>query len=230
MIPTNASKVKNDVSSLGVGNTRKAPNKRSANPTEREDVLARVATLYRRGHSIAQIAEMENVCYQQARMDVQQIRKRFTKSLIKDYDSMVQEKIMHIREVMREAWEQWDRSKLDEETVASQNMASQFGNATKESLSRKGRTGDVGYLNLILRCIESERVLLGLDKPKKVDIRGAVLDWDKLVQGLPVGPVPDAVERTIENVVKNPPPLEIKGTSRVMPGDEVDEDGGDEDE
>lgn len=224
---TNASKIKNDVSSLGV-KTRKTPNKRSSNPTEREEVIARVATLYRRGHSIAQIADIEGVCYQQARLDVQHIRKRFTRSLIKDYDSMVQEKIMHIREVMREAWEQWDRSKLDEETVITENLSSEFGSRSKEGLQRKGKSGDVGYLNLILRCIESERTLLGLDKPKKVDIKGNILDWDKVVQGLPLGSVPDQVERAIENVVKNPPPLEIQGTGRVVPGDE--EEGEDADE
>lgn len=176
-------------------------------PTDKEEVLATVAKLNRRGYSQYAIADQVGVNQSTVSYYLKEIRQRYTQSIVNERKELVAEKLEQVREVITEAWEAWVRSKKDREKVTEEETSSNGYIKTKTGASREGQFGEVAYLNTVLRCIQAERELLGLDAPKTVTATVQTLDWNQLVKGLPVGQHPDEIEQTISRIVNEPQPL-----------------------
>lgn len=76
--------------------------------------------------------------------------------------------------------------------------------ATKITTTRQIGPGDVAYVSALLRALEAERELFGLDEPKKVEetVNANVMNWDALVTGIPRKDAPDEIEARIEAILK----------------------------
>lgn len=86
---------------------------RKRTPTEREESLAVIAKLDRRGYSQPQISKVVGVSQQQVCNDLKQIRKRYRDSQVDERIAKVEDAVARLEAVIQEAWEAWDRSKED---------------------------------------------------------------------------------------------------------------------
>lgn len=200
-------------------------NQKHLSKTSREEYLAKVAELDRRGWAQSKIAKECGVSQPQVCHDLKLIRRRYLEGMSEAREAMVEEKLAQYRDVRREAWAAWERSKKRTRkvertrTVVKQEegagkVPDKLGRAkgtkgrakdaakaevteelrlVKELLATEGRLPANEYLNTILKCLEAERELLGLDEARKVEITKPV-DWDDLTRRLAA---PDPVEAAI---------------------------------
>lgn len=169
---------------------------------ERDEKRKIAAKLERRGYSHAAIGEVIGVSGSCVSNYLKKVKQHFIDSMVEDRGALVQQKLQQLKEVTREAWEAWDRSKKDKQRVLEEEITSNGFLRSKTGSSLQGQHGDVRFLNIILECIRQERDMLGLDAPKKVEATVQTLDWSQLVKGLPVGKaVTDEVEDIIHDIV-----------------------------
>lgn len=173
---------------------------------EREEHLERVSRLHAMGYTLVEIAADLNVSKVTVFHDVQLIKKRYRESQLEAHAALVREKLEVLRHVRREAFAAWELSKLDATRRTTRQSPSVVvdldgGKGTR----RKGRRGsdptpdqlrdmfvseitDVvegrlpasEYLGVILKTLEQERALLGLDEALKVNMSVATLNWSDL--------------------------------------------------
>jgi len=150
--------------------------------TQREEVKALVAKLDRRGYSLWQVRdELErsngiNITNVQVSVYLKQLRAEYKAARLKERQDEVNTKIEQYREIRREAWLAYDRSmedshKLVEEYGTDSEAVGVEDYITSEVLLKKivtkeGRLPDNSYLTTIMRTLEAERELLGLDECK----------------------------------------------------------------
>lgn len=148
-------------------------------PEQRELDLARMVKLLRRGLSKTQIAEQLGVSRGQIVYDWKQVLARLQADRDKDAKATVAAKLEEYREVKAEAWAAWERSKEDKERRTAETVTETSGGGEPPGQSRtkavkqiEGRLPDHDYLNTVLKCLEAERELEGLDPPKKLRLGG----------------------------------------------------------
>lgn len=148
--------------------------------TEKEQVLALVAKLDRRGWTQWDIA---NGLRAELGLDVsqtmvssylRQIRERYKETQREERQAKVNEKMEQLRDVRAEAWRGWlkshqDAEKLVEEWGTDREAVGDGDYITSETLikqikTREGRLPDNAYLTTVMRTLEAERELLGLDE------------------------------------------------------------------
>ena len=143
-----------------------AANKRTK--TGREEALARVADLDRMGYGQVAMARMLGVSQPQVCYDLKAVRSRYRETQLAKVEEAVNEKLAQLRDVRCEAWEAWERSK------------------------EEGKLPDSGFLAIVLKALQAERDLLGLDAPKEVNAASTPLtppiNWDMLCGGVPSYP------------------------------------------
>ncbi len=101
---------------------------------------------------IAKVEEIMRVFYDPARDDRHRVRQ-----------------LAELQQLRREAWEEWERSKADaEEAAVQQSTGGRDGSGQKVSKKTRHQTGDSKYLVVIMKALEREAALLGLDAPVKV--------------------------------------------------------------
>lgn len=76
----------------------------------------------------------------------------------------------------------------------------------RQDIVREGRSGDSAYLHIILECMEKEIKLLGLEPPKEINVKAAVLPWDELIK-LTSNTNDNPIEDTIQKLIENHPPV-----------------------
>jgi predicted transcriptional regulator len=84
---------------------------------EREEDLEKVALLHRRGYNQRQISEKLGVTQQQVSYDLAALRKRYAETQLEETGAAIAEKVEQFREVFKEAWEAWERSKQSSEDL-----------------------------------------------------------------------------------------------------------------
>lgn len=150
--------------------------------THKLEILQLVAKLDRRGWTQFQIRdEVERqfgTSFAQPMVSrwLKEIRQQYRETMISERREAVAAKVEEYREIRREAWLAWERSgedaeKLVEEYGVVSEPAGFDDSVTSEVLikriiTREGRLPDNAYLATIVKTLEAERELLGLDEPK----------------------------------------------------------------
>jgi Putative ATPase subunit of terminase (gpP-like) len=136
-------------------------------PQVRKMVIARrrqqAADLYLKGWTQTAIAEHLGVRQKTVCTDLQVVRGEWRGSMIRDFDLLREEELKKLAVLEQEAWAAWERSQKP-----AQEARVKDGDQSKATKTMKTRTGDPRFLEVILRCNVSRRLLLGLDAPVKV--------------------------------------------------------------
>lgn len=88
-----------------------APN--TKNPTERERLRAEIAALDHRGYSQEQIGARLGMSKPTVNWHLKKIRARYRETQVEETRASIYCKLLQYRELRREAWEAWERSKED---------------------------------------------------------------------------------------------------------------------
>jgi hypothetical protein len=123
-----------------------------------------VAELYLQGFTQSAIAEKLGIKQPTVCDDLAHIRKAWEESQIRDYDAARTLQVERLRQVSREAWEGYSRSQQPSQ-MATVDGANGSGK-TKRTV--RHQYGDPRFLDLVIKSIEAERQLMGLDAPTKI--------------------------------------------------------------
>jgi predicted transcriptional regulator len=146
----------------------------------REEDLARVAKLDRRGYSQADIARVIGVSQPQICEDLKKIREHYRAAANATYAEKVEEKRAQLREVRSQAWKAWEKSKKDGTRWAEEVTTGASGDRTKTTEAKEGRLPDATYLRVVIETLRDECALDGLNQPQKLNINANVIDWGEL--------------------------------------------------
>ena len=145
------------------------------------------APLYRRGFSIRAIADevkarldLPTLSTRTVHKDIQRLLAEWRELRIKDMDEAVQLELERIDEVIREAWEAWDKSKTDyqrkrakQKGVPGDNIGADITTIEMEQQSEEVICfGDPRYLEVIHKNLAERRKLLGLYSAEKKELTG----------------------------------------------------------
>lgn len=202
----------------GVGTKGTGKTKAHRTPETRLEDMAKMMRLLRRGYSKTEIAEELGVCHTQVSYDLKVVIKQVREDTTEDTKEHIAVKLAEYREIKREAWAAWERSKEDARKATEERYLSGSGRRSRRRVSSKeGRLAANEYLRTILSCLEAERELMSLNPTRQVGINGTV-SWDILANGIPDGDVPDEVEEALKRaaLAHNP---ELDGITHAIPHD-----------
>jgi predicted transcriptional regulator len=155
---------------------------------KREQDLARLAQIVARRRtddvddpkSQDQIAKTMGVSQRQISADLKELRARWRKSALADIGELVAQQRAEITELIREAYAEWERSKVDKSEETRERVANEAKSAegaTPLSAARtrlrattktSGGIGNPQFLSIIREALADERALLGLNRPTKI--------------------------------------------------------------
>lgn len=163
-------------------------------------VRSDIAKLMRRSWSISDIANKLKM----TEYEIQKEWKVIVKQVRQDQDEDVKGKVAlvleELREIKREAWESWERSKLDFIRKLDEDSDSSKFSRRKSATTRETKNPGNEYLKTIIQCIDKECELQALNPAKQIDLKQTI-NWDILSLGLPEGDVPDVVEEEIRRIM-----------------------------
>jgi hypothetical protein len=141
--------------------------------TQREERLTEVAALHRRGMKQTEIAKAVGVSQPQIAYDLRIVQARYQATQLDDHGALVAEKLAQYRDIRCEAWAAYDRSKEDADMVVEEFVDANEADTREGSerrirrvVTKAGRLPGNQYLLTIMRTLEAERELLGLDPEK----------------------------------------------------------------
>lgn len=164
---------------------------------QRELDLTEMTNLIRKGWTKHRIAEKLGVCHQQVSYDWKEVMRRLVKSREKDATAIKARQLEQLGHIREEALAAWEKSKEPGQKVAVEEVELPDGVRVKTTTTTEGRLPENPYLTTALKALESERDLEGLNAPKKIDMRQAVVTWDVLAGAIPEGPLPDTIEEAL---------------------------------
>ncbi len=197
--------------------------------TLRYEHLAKVARYDRMGWTQAEIAIETGVSQPQICNDLKKVRQQYIESMNEDRRILIAEKVAQLKDVRAEAWRAWEAAKAERRTTTREMMTvpvkapepPPHRRGQRPSQGPPDREGGKGrgkklatlrvtskveaglpgaeYLILVLKTLEAERELLGLDAPKEMRMAALVggFDWAELTRQVMSGRT-DEVERAIE--------------------------------
>lgn len=131
-----------------------------------EERRNKVARLYLLCHSLREIGRKIGVHHATVARDLVRIRKEWSDARISDYNRLVDETLQRIDTLESEAWQAWERSQRDRETLKT----SEFEDGkTKTDKTTEGQAGDPRFLAIIDKCIERRARILGVEKPDEIE-------------------------------------------------------------
>lgn len=147
------------------------------------------APLYKRGFSIRAITEevkarldLPTLSTRTVHKDIKLLLAEWKEYRIANIDEAVQLELERIDEVVREAWEAWDKSKTDYEKKRAKQRGipgeDNDGNSAVITVSMEQQSeemvnyGDPRYLEVIHKNLAERRKLLGLYSAEKKEITG----------------------------------------------------------
>lgn len=159
-----------------------------------------VAELYKRGYSMRKIQaevmarlNLETYSLQTVHRDVKSLLAEWRESRIDDMEIAMQLELERIDDIVRECWEQWEKSKQDYTKTTSKRK----GRPTREQRDNNDviKTyereeteaevvclGDVSYLTEIRHQLIERRKLLGLYAPEEKSFKIAEYDLSNLTE------------------------------------------------
>jgi hypothetical protein len=137
-------------------------------PAQREQHLTKVAALYEQGMWQTDIAKQLGCSQPQISYDIRTLREEWYKSRIRDFDAHVARELATIDFVQLEAEQAWFKSKEDKER---KELSDTTGDkvSTRKSIKKEGQAGDGRFLEVIIRCSQERRKILGTDAPIKME-------------------------------------------------------------
>jgi hypothetical protein len=147
-----------------------------------------VSALYKRGYSIRQIqAEiitrlgLKTCSVGTIHGDIQLLLKEWRENRLDNIDAALQLELERIDEIVRELWQQWEKSKQDyiKESTKIKGQPTRRQDGIKTTGTEKNKInmlglGDVSYISEIRAQLIERRKMLGLYAPEKKDITGDV--------------------------------------------------------
>lgn len=224
-----------------------AANKR--NKSQRKEMVDKALHMLSRGesrYSIArQLGESQRVIDQVLKTAVDLVVKERT--IADDEERAL--KIAEYKEVKREAWLAWERSKADAQKIVVERFKprpkkDEDGNEVeqpeqkKTTRSNEGRLPSSSYLTIILQCIQAERELMGLDPDLNINLKQThAISWDSFSEAARKAASierHDQVEQELMKMIEdpnrglNPPPPVVAVRVVEDPDDNREEVGTDE--
>jgi predicted transcriptional regulator len=162
---------------------------RKRTKAERARDMTEMLAQHLRGLSQAEIALRFGLTQPQVSRDLKQAQKEMRETADVDTRARFQEKLVELRDVKKEYWTAWERSKSDREVQVSKKVEAE-GHAGKgtECLPKSGegastgrreaglrvenRDGDPRFLEGVTKCIQTECKLLGLDEEEYRKLNG----------------------------------------------------------
>lgn len=143
-------------------------------PTQRENDLERISTLYLKGKRQVEIAVELGVTQQQVSYDLKEIHKRWRESTTINLDEAKHRELARLDILENTYWSAWERS-LDERTKTRTERTSRGGDGQqdKASIEKETLLGIPAYLAGVERCIEQRCKLLGIYAPTRNEHTGA---------------------------------------------------------
>ena len=152
--------------------------KRTRGQRERDLIL--VSEMYLRGETQANIAvavsanyEGFNLSQQQMGYDIKKLHGRWIQTQLINIDAAKARELARVDKIEREAWDAWERSKEDAETVTTKGKGTKDVPAQMEkTVQLKGQVGDGTFLRIVQWCVEQRCKILGLDAPRQMELGG----------------------------------------------------------
>lgn len=147
-----------------------------------------ISGLYKRGYSFREIRsevmkrlDLETYSLETVHKDISRLLEEWREQRIDKVEQVVQLELQRNDDIIKEAWQAWDKSKTDYERKSAKQQGlptrtednSEGGISTTKIEQSKElviRYGDPRYLDLILKVQERNAKLLGYDSPIKVDV------------------------------------------------------------
>jgi hypothetical protein len=144
-------------------------------PEQRESDLATVADLYLRGRTQQQIGHALGVSRQQVSYDLKELNRRWRKEQFGKVDARKAEQLARVDRIEAAAWDGWDKSCRDAETLHDETESGRCGPAgnplpdrKKTGKTVKGQAGDPRFLERVCWCVAKRCRILGLYAPQKL--------------------------------------------------------------
>jgi hypothetical protein len=133
----------------------------------------KVTSLYLQGKFQDEIAKVVKVDRATVSRDLRSVQAEWLKSGVMDLNAAKARELAKLDEVERQAWDAWEKSRKDAETMEVTGTA-QGGKGKPDKVKKitKGQAGDSRFLGIILDCVNRRCEILGLDAPKKLEHGG----------------------------------------------------------
>lgn len=165
-----------------------------------------IAQLYKRGYSYRQMQEevkarldLQSYSLNTVHKDVKALLAEWRETRIENLDLAIQLELERIDEIIREAWEAWDKSKQDGDKTRTKQtgVVPQKGDGEDEPQGEDGKIvtvkiertseelmncGDPRYLEIVHKNLTERRKLLGLYSPEKKEVSGDLSFTNLLMQ------------------------------------------------
>lgn len=131
----------------------------------------RVAQLYLQCESMAEIGRQIGVSAVTIYKDICWAREQWRTKAADAIATAKQRELARIDALEVEAWRGWQRScqlEVIERTKSGNRPGDQGGPYDEQSTERRKQAGDPRFLDVIGKCIESRRKILGLDAPVEI--------------------------------------------------------------
>lgn len=185
--------------------------------TQREERLTEVAAMHRRGMTQVQIAKALGVSQPQIAYDLRIVQSRYQATQLDELDALKAEKLAQYRDIRREAWLAWERSKEDAGMVMEEFADATVFDGSRDGSERRirrvvtkaGRLSANQYLLTILATLKAECELVGLDEERptapmaNVNLIGQEF-WCQLAQQI-TDDITDRIDAPIAAALASPP-------------------------
>lgn len=144
---------------------------------------ANIARLYLHGKKIDEIARALNLTKTIVIRDLDYIRRVWMMSAIIDLDEAKSRELARLDELEATAWDAWQRSKTDKRSISRTTKDvpvrggdddTDYAQQVEKRYTRDQRTGNVLYLEMVMKCIERRCKILGLDAPERSEMAMAL--------------------------------------------------------
>ena len=158
---------------------------------KREQDLARLSQIVARRRvddatdpkTQAEIGRSMGVSQMQISLDLRTLLERWRRAALDDTGTLVAAQRASLMEVVREAYAEWERSKVDRTEETRERVANESAGGDKSAAAKSpvgARTklrattrtqpglGNPAYLSVVLAALSDERLLLGLNRPTKI--------------------------------------------------------------
>jgi predicted transcriptional regulator len=170
--------------------------------------MVQVAMLDRRGYDIHEIADRLGISEEAVQKGIEEVHTRYMNEVMAQRAALTAEKRAQLRELRKEAWEAWERSKGDRERTVTETrpgalcpkckgqgkdarvkgrVCHQCSGTGRMKDSKKviqvheGRLPSNEYLKTIIETLREEAELLQLTSPGSVNTQVNVVAWDTLL-------------------------------------------------
>lgn len=116
-----------------------------------------------------QLAKILGVSRVTINKDLKAVRQLWRMDMVEMFDHAKEEQLKRIDKVEREAWAAWVRSQRVRKRLVKKR--DENGKLYRAVDCRPLKVGSSTFLDIVRRCVEDRRKLLGLDEPEQIDFR-----------------------------------------------------------